>query len=139
MARGYAAFEPYYAKPSGCSTSMENGAKTRSSPGRAAPIRTPPVSHEPPIADLSRDLRGIGLHPFHLPLGILLEEKEGKATPTSPCIRCSYFDGFPCPMNGKADAQVICIDPTLAQLTRTSRSSRALTHRSSAPMRRDAP
>ena len=57
----------------------------------------------------------MGLHPFHLPLGILLDEKDGQATPTSPCIRCSYFDGFPCPMNGKADAQVICIDPMLAQ------------------------
>ena len=24
------------------------------------------------------------------------------------------FDGFPCLLNGKADAQVICVDPTLA-------------------------
>ena len=29
-------------------------------------------------------------------------------------MRCSAFDGFPCLLNGKADAQVICIDPTLA-------------------------
>ena len=61
------------------------------------------------------DLSGVGLHPFHLPLGILLEEKDGKPTPTSTCIRCSFFDGFPCLLNGKADAQVICIDPMLAR------------------------
>jgi choline dehydrogenase-like flavoprotein len=72
------------------------------------------VTHEPKIAELSDNLRRIGLHPFHLPLGILLDEKNGKPTPTSICMRCSYFDGFPCLLNGKADAQVICIDPMLA-------------------------
>jgi choline dehydrogenase-like flavoprotein len=30
-------------------------------------------------------------------------------------MRCDAFDGFPCAMNGKADAQVICVDPTLAR------------------------
>ena len=29
-------------------------------------------------------------------------------------MRCDTFDGFPCPINAKADAQVICVDPTLA-------------------------
>jgi hypothetical protein len=36
-----------------------------------------------------------GLHPFHLPLGIRFEERDGKPTPTSICIRCDAFDGFP--------------------------------------------
>ena len=84
-------------------------------PPADAPYPYPPVSHEPDVARLAEDLRAIGLHPFHLPLGIRLEEDaHGRATPQSPCIRCSYFDGFPCPMNGKADAQVMCVDPTLA-------------------------
>jgi choline dehydrogenase-like flavoprotein len=77
------------------------------------PFPFPPVSHEPAIQTLHEGLRGEGLQPFHLPLGILLDEKDGKATPTSTCIRCDTFDGFPCPLNGKADAQVICVDPTL--------------------------
>jgi choline dehydrogenase-like flavoprotein len=73
-----------------------------------------PVRHEPKIAQLDERLRGIGLRPFHLPLGILLDQREdGFATPTSTCMRCSFFDGFPCLLNGKADAQVMCIDPTL--------------------------
>jgi choline dehydrogenase-like flavoprotein len=33
------------------------------------------------------------------------------------CIRCDAFDGFPCLLNGKADAQVMCVDPTLAAHT----------------------
>ena len=36
-----------------------------------------------------------------------------RALPNSPCIRCSAFDGFPCLTNGKADAQIVCIDPAL--------------------------
>src|SRR6185312_15331154 len=47
-------------------------------------------------------------------LGILLDEQDGKVSPTSPCIRNPYFDGYPCLTNGKADAEVICIDPLLA-------------------------
>jgi choline dehydrogenase-like flavoprotein len=74
----------------------------------------PPVSHEPRIQTLSDALERDGLHPFHLPLGILLDERDGKPSPTSVCIRCDAFDGFPCLLNGKADAQVICVDPGLA-------------------------
>ena len=82
-------------------------------PGRT-PYPFPPVRHEPKIAELSDKLTAIGLKPFHLPLGILLTQKEdGFATPASTCMRCSYFDGFPCLLNGKADAQVMCVDPTL--------------------------
>jgi len=53
-------------------------------------------SHEPQIQALSDSLARDGLHPFHLPLGILLDEKDGKVAPTSICIRCDAFDGFPC-------------------------------------------
>lgn len=49
-----------------------------------------------------------------MPLGILLDEDDSLPTPTSPCIRCRRFDGLPCPLNAKADAQVVCVDPMLA-------------------------
>ena len=38
---------------------------------------------------------------------------HGKSLPHSPCIRCNAFDGYPCLTNGKADAQIICVDPAL--------------------------
>ena len=85
-------------------------------PPAGAPYPYPAVKHEPKVSELSDKLTAIGLKPFHLPLGILLDQKEdGFATPTSVCMRCSAFDGFPCLLNGKADAQVICVDPMLAK------------------------
>jgi choline dehydrogenase-like flavoprotein len=75
----------------------------------------PPVSHEPVIEDMSSRFSRAGLHPFHLPLGIRLREENGHPARESVCIRCNTFDGFPCLLNGKADAQIMCIDPALAR------------------------
>lgn len=111
----YAVFEPYYAQAERLFHVHGQRGEDPLEPWASTPYPHPPVSHEPRIAQLDADLRGIGLHPFHLPLGILLDEKpDGTPTPTSVCMRCSFFDGFPCLLNGKADAQVICIDPMLA-------------------------
>src|SRR5690606_159097 len=75
----------------------------------------PPVQHEPRIQQLSDDLEKQGLHPFHLPIGVhLTQDAQGMATHDSVCIRCDRVDGFPCLVNGKADAQVVCVDPALA-------------------------
>ncbi|MET8679802.1 GMC family oxidoreductase [Streptomyces sp. NPDC004647] len=74
----------------------------------------PPVEHEPRIQQLSDDLEKRGLHPFHLPIGVnLTQDGQGLAERTSVCIRCNRVDGFPCLVNGKSDAQVICVDPAL--------------------------
>jgi choline dehydrogenase-like flavoprotein len=111
---GYDAFEPYYTEAERLFHVHGQRGEDPLEPPTTEPYPHPPVSHEPKIAELAKDLRGIGLRPFHLPLGILLDEENGKPTPTSTCMRCSFFDGFPCLLNGKADAQVVCIDPTLA-------------------------
>lgn len=68
------------------------------------------ISHEPRIEELFTDLKKIGLHPFPLPLGIMLNEKD---THKSKCIRCNTCDGFPCLVDAKSDAQVISIDTIL--------------------------
>jgi choline dehydrogenase-like flavoprotein len=56
----------------------------------------------------------------------------------SACVRCATCDGFPCLVNGKADAQTICVEPALrhagvtlltgARVTRleTGRSGRSI-------------
>ena len=31
----------------------------------------------------------------------------------SPCIRCNTCDGYPCLVNAKADAHIICVEPAL--------------------------
>jgi choline dehydrogenase-like flavoprotein len=112
---GYDVFEPYYCEAERLFRVHGERGEDPLEPWASAPYPHRAVSHEPKIAELSDNLRGIGLHPFHLPLGILLDERDGKPTPTSVCIKCSFYDGFPCLLNGKADAQVICIDPTLAR------------------------
>jgi choline dehydrogenase-like flavoprotein len=77
--------------------------------------RYPPVRHEPRIQRLSDDLDKLGLHPFHLPLGVRLnEDAHGRATADSRCIRCDRVDGFPCLTGGKADAEWAVIRPALA-------------------------
>jgi choline dehydrogenase-like flavoprotein len=83
-------------------------------PPAAGPFPYAAVAHEPRIAELHDKLAAQGLKPFHLPLGILLDEVNGVPTHASKCIRCDAFDGFPCPLDAKADAQVVCIDPMLA-------------------------
>ncbi|MGA2289522.1 GMC oxidoreductase [Bradyrhizobium sp.] len=109
----YDAFEPYYAEAERLFHVHGRRGEDPNEPPSSGPFPYPAVSHEPRIAALSQSLSRDGLHPFHLPLGILLDEKDGKPAPTSICIRCDAFDGFPCLLNGKADAQVMCVDPAL--------------------------
>jgi choline dehydrogenase-like flavoprotein len=110
----YDEFEPYYAQAERLFHVHGQAGEDFSEPPRSSAFPYPPVAHEPKIAALSDHLARQGLHPFHLPLGILLDETDGKPSPTSICIRCDAFDGFPCLLNGKADAQVMCVDPALA-------------------------
>jgi len=110
----YQDFEPFYTEAEKLFVVHGQRGEDPNEPPTSSPYPHPPVSHEPRVQDLHDSLAAEGLHPFHLPLGIRLDEKDGKVTPTSICIRCDAFDGFPCLLNGKADAQVMCVDPALA-------------------------
>jgi choline dehydrogenase-like flavoprotein len=111
---GYADFAPFYDEAERLFAVHGQRGEDPLEPPAGGPYPHPPVSHEPKVQALADSLTADGLHPFHLPLGIRLDERDGKPTPTSICIRCDAFDGFPCLLNGKADAQVMCVDPTLA-------------------------
>jgi choline dehydrogenase-like flavoprotein len=45
---------------------------------------------------------------------MLDQDEHGEPTHASACVRCDRVDGFPCLVNGKADAQTVCVDPALA-------------------------
>ena len=99
----------------------------------------PPVRHEPRIQQLSDGLEQLGLHPFHLPLGVhLTQDAHGRATADSRCIRCDRVDGFPCLVGAKADAEwavirpALAAHPNLALMTRT-RVERLLTDPAAVP------
>ncbi len=110
----YDMFEPYYAQAERLFHVHGERGEDPNEPHSSGPYPFSAIAHEPRIQTLSDSFAADGLHPFHLPLGVLLDEKDGKPTPASICFRNPYFDGFPSPLNGKADAQVMCIDPMLA-------------------------
>jgi len=106
----YDELEPYYTKAEYLyQVHGERGADP-TEPWASAPYRFPAVQHEPRIQQLNDDLARCGLQPFHVPLGIMLDESNPRA---SRCIRCETCDGFPCLLHAKSDAQVICLDPAL--------------------------
>lgn len=70
------------------------------------------VSHEPQMQSIFDALIKEGLNPFHLPLGIRLNEKD---MVKGRCIRCETCDGYPCLVNAKSDAQYICLMSILDQ------------------------
>jgi len=110
----YDVFEPYYQAAEELYHVHGLRGEDPTEPPAQRGYAYPPVSHEPRIQRLFDGLKAEGHHPFHLPVGVLLDEVDGKPAPHSPCIRCNAFDGYPCLTNGKADAQVICVDPALA-------------------------
>ena len=112
---GYQDFEPYYAEAEQLYHVHGAAGEDPTDGPRSGDYPYPAVQHEPRIQVLHNDLVKLGLHPSHLPIGVMLDQDEhGDATHVSACIRCNRVDGFPCLVNGKADAQTVCVDPALA-------------------------
>jgi choline dehydrogenase-like flavoprotein len=106
----YDDMEPYYTKAEHLyQVHGERGADP-TEPWASAPYRFPAVKHEPRIQQLNDDLVKNGLKPFHVPLGVLLDESDPHK---SKCIKCETCDGYPCMIHAKSDAHVICVDPAL--------------------------
>lgn len=124
----YEDYEPYYTKAEHLYHVHGRHGIDPTDPVYSQDYRYPPVSHEPKIQQLQENLQRQGLNPFHLPLGIFLDEENGKPLRTSPCIRCSAFDGFPCLVNAKADAQIICIEPILKNTNVTLQTNAYVSH-----------
>lgn len=111
----YQDMEPYYVRAEHLfSVHGQHGEDPFAGPSsKDYPYR--PVQHEPRIQQLSDALEELGLHPFHLPLGVqLTQDANGQATTDSRCIRCDRFDGFPCLLGAKADAEWAVVRPALA-------------------------
>ena len=106
----YDELEPYYAQAERLYLVHAQGGEDPTEPRRSGPFPYPAVSHEPRIEQLHNDLVRAGLRPFHLPVGLDLDETHPE---TGRCVRCDRFDGFPCPTDGKADAHVLCVRPAL--------------------------
>ena len=106
----YSDLEPYYTQAERLYHVHGNRGEDPTEPWASAPYAHPAVSHEPRIQQLSDGLEALGHRPFHVPIGIMLDERTPRK---SRCIRCATCDGHPCLVLAKADAQVCCVDPAL--------------------------
>jgi choline dehydrogenase-like flavoprotein len=110
----YDVLEPYYTQAERLYLVHGQRGEDPTEGPASGPYAYPPLQHEPRIQQLNDDMEKQGLHPFHLPIGVdLTQDGNGWPTHDSVCIRCNRVDGFPCLVKGKADAQVICVDPAL--------------------------
>ncbi len=110
----YDDLEPWYAQAESLYVVHGAAGEDPTDGPRSGAYPYPPVEHESRIQQLSDDLTKLGLHPSHLPIGVMLDQgDDGKAVHSSTCIRCDRVDGFPCLVGGKADAQTVCVDPAL--------------------------
>jgi choline dehydrogenase-like flavoprotein len=106
----YDDMEPYYTEAERLYQVHGERGVDPTEPTASAPYPHPAVSHEPRLQQLHEDWAALGHRPFHVPLGIMLDERNRL---TSPCIRCATCDGHPCLVRAKSDAEVICVRPAL--------------------------
>ncbi|MDN5766450.1 MAG: GMC family oxidoreductase [Humibacillus sp.] len=106
----YSVMEPYYTRAEQLYQVHGARGEDPTEPPASAPYPFPPVSHEPRIQQLFDDMARAGLHPFHAPSGIMLNEAEPAF---SACIRCATCDGFACLVHAKSDAEVIAVRPAI--------------------------
>jgi choline dehydrogenase-like flavoprotein len=104
----YRDFEPYYTQAEQLYDVHGQRGEDPTEPPASGDYPHPPVSHEPDMEAIAEGIRNLGYYPFHLPLGLKLNEVDRSL---SPCIRCDTFDGYPCLVGAKADAEVNAIRP----------------------------
>jgi choline dehydrogenase-like flavoprotein len=75
------------------------------------PFPYPPIPHAPGMARIVDALERQGLHPSHLPLGLIRPGEPGG------CVLCSTCNSFPCRIHAKSDAEVCGIEPALLRGT----------------------
>jgi choline dehydrogenase-like flavoprotein len=107
----YEDLEPYYTEAEHLYHVHGRHGADPTEPPASRPYAHPPVSHEPRLQEIFDGLTRLGHRPFPMPVGIMLDEENPRK---SKCIRCNTCDGFPCLVEAKADAQVVCVDPALA-------------------------
>jgi choline dehydrogenase-like flavoprotein len=102
----YADLEPYYRVAEQWYWAHGEAGIDPTEPWRSTSYPWPAIPHDPYMSDLAEGMRGLGLTPYPLPVG-LDYRREGR------CIRCRTCDAFPCQVDAKADAHVCGILPAL--------------------------
>src|ERR1043166_7944148 len=106
----YDDFAPYYDEAERLYLVHGERGEDPTEPPASGPYPYPAVTHEPRIQKLHDDLVRPGHKPFHLPVGVRLDEQDPQR---SVCVRCAKLDGFPCLVGGKADSHTCAVEPAL--------------------------
>lgn len=106
----YRDFEPYYTEAEKLYYVHGQRGMDSTEPPASEEFPYPAVAHEPLIEAINSAWKKRGYHPFPLPLGLILNEKHREK---SRCIKCNTCDGFPCLVDAKADAHIVCINEAL--------------------------
>lgn len=104
----YQDFEPFYTQAEKLYDVHGERGEDPTEPPCSESYPYPAVSHELDMQTIADGIHKLGYYPFHLPLGLKLNESDRTK---SPCIRCDTFDGYPCLVGAKADAEVNAIRP----------------------------
>lgn len=102
----YATLAPWYDAAEALYQVRGDGTDDPTEPARSGPYPFPPVPDEPAIAGVRTRLKGVGAHPFTLPLGVDIERwlHGGRTT----------WDGYPDTRSGKMDAETCGLSEALA-------------------------
>ena len=102
----YGALEPYYERAERLyQVHGESGIDPTEAP--RGPFPYPPIPHSDEIGAIVERLRGQGLHPSPLPLGLLNPGQPGG------CVLCDTCNSFPCREHAKSEAETCCVGPIL--------------------------
>ena len=121
----YDALEPYYERAERLYHVHGEDGFDPTEPPRQSPYPYDPIPHARAMEEIVRRLRAQGLHPSPLPLGLI---KPGEA---GGCVLCNTCNSFPCRVQAKSDADVLCVRPAVGKpnvtLWTNARARRLLT------------
>ncbi len=76
--------------------------------GARNPFPQAPIAHAAGMSAIVERLRGMGLHPSPLPLGLIEPGSDGG------CVLCNTCNSFPCRLGKKSDAEMCAVRPATA-------------------------
>jgi choline dehydrogenase-like flavoprotein len=80
-------------------------------PPRRMPYPYGPIPHAQAMETIVTQLRAQGLHPSPLPLGLIKPGEPGG------CVLCNTCNSFPCRVQAKSDADVLCVRAAVGKPT----------------------
>jgi choline dehydrogenase-like flavoprotein len=99
----YDTLEPYYERAERLYHVHGDEGFDPTEPPRRSPYAHDPIPHAQAMEEIILRLRAEGLHPSPLPLGLIKPGEVGG------CVLCNTCNSFPCRVQAKSDAEVLCV------------------------------